>query len=101
MKARWIIAAIAFLNTGCYSTVFRSGKPPSDLTVAEDRTMATIVGNVVTIDPPYKLDVYCPKGWAEIEIHLSPYDWLLEQLAGAFYESRTMTVRCVKKSAEQ
>jgi hypothetical protein len=61
--------------------------------------MGATLGNVVVVDPPYRLDLFCKQGWAEIDIRMSPLDWGLGSLAGGVYQSRTFTVRCAKQGA--
>jgi hypothetical protein len=87
-------------SLGCYSTTIRSGKPAAKGDPAvRDRAMGATLGNVVEVDPPYRLDLNCKQGWSEIKIRMSPLDWGLAYLAGGVYQSRTFTLRCAKKDS--
>jgi hypothetical protein len=100
-RALFVCASILCLGgLGCHSTIIRSGKPVAKGDPAvQDRALGATLGNVVVVDPPFRLDLHCKQGWSEIEMRMSPLDWGLGYLSGGVYQSRTFTLRCAKKDS--
>ncbi len=103
MKTRTLLALTALLpvfTSGCYVTHIHSGRAAAPGDPAMNKVLRSqIVADVVTIDPPDKLPTYCPEGWATIDAEVTPYNWLLDVVAGWFYRANTFTLRCAAKGA--
>ncbi len=97
---RWL-ALSAVLVGGCYRTTILSGRPISAaIPVIEDRSRGAIIGDIVEIDSPMRLDLNCPTGWASIEQWESGFNWLVNTFVGAgIYQANTATLRCAPSAA--
>ncbi len=96
-----LLVVFAALSSGCYRTTIVSGRVASPAALSfEDRSRGAILGDIVEIDPPTRLDINCRGGWSEIEQWISPGNWLLNAfVGGGVYEGNTATLRCAAPSA--
>jgi hypothetical protein len=90
------VAFLALALSGCFKMTITSGRPPAETSDYQDRWRSAVIGNAIEIDKPVALDLICKDtGWAKIEQHESPLNWLADVfLAGFFYQSKTETVHC-------
>lgn len=87
-------------TSGCYVTHIRSGRAAAPGEPAMNQVLRSqIVADVVTVDPPDKLPSKCPEGWASIDSEVTPYNWLLDVVAGWFYRANTITIRCAAQGS--
>jgi hypothetical protein len=90
----------ALCLSGCFTTHIHSGKPAAPGEPALDNVLRSqIIGDVVTIDPPDKLSQRCPQGWSRIDAEVRPFNWILDVVAGFFYHSNTVSLRCAAPGA--
>ena len=86
----------------CYSVTVRSGRPPAPEPPSgfDGQWRSAVLGDIVEIDQPVPLNRLCKAGWAEIHQERTPVNWLADVfLAGFFYESQKLTLRCGEGSA--
>jgi hypothetical protein len=104
MSKAWLALVLtSAFSSGCYRFTVVSGRPasPEPQRSYNEHLHSAIVGDVVTIDPPYRINQICPSGWARIDRTVSGFAGLLDILAGGvsagilpLYQADVVTVYC-------
>jgi len=98
MRPLGLLLAVVFLG-GCHQFTITNGDAAPDKEPAptyKERRHSAIVGDIVTIQKPGRLDLVCPRGWARIEREITFFDGVLGLVAGWFYRADTLTLYCDK-----
>lgn len=94
-----LVVVLGLLACGCHNfTVMNAGKSPAAHPAPgyEERLHSAILGDVVIIDKPVRLETLCPQGWATINREVTAFDGLINFIAGGVYQADTLTVHCAK-----
>jgi hypothetical protein len=98
--------AAGLLACGCHNFTIVNGKAPMEKAASgyDDKFHSAVIGDLVMIDPPVRLEAVCPQGWAQIDRRVTFLDGLIGMLAGASgaggaYKADSVTVKCAQAAA--
>jgi hypothetical protein len=100
--SRGLGVGLVLLACGCHNfTVTNGGRAPAANAAQgyEDRLHSAILGDVVIIDKPVRLETLCPQGWAAIDRQITAFDGLVNMVGGGVYQADNLTVHCAKGGA--